>query len=127
MVVEQIIVGSRIDSFGWRGTVRYVGEVAGTDGIWLGIDWDEPERGKHNGTYNGSQYFQASYPTSGSFVRPSKVKIGKSVIEAIEERYGVMTDPNIGLDQETILQLQRNIKATFFEVVGVSKLNQIQR
>lgn len=26
-------------------------------GLWLGVEWDNPERGKHNGTHEGVQYF----------------------------------------------------------------------
>lgn len=59
MVAEQILVGSRIDSSGSKGTVKYVGKVSGAEDTWLGIDWDDPGRGKHNGTYNGIQYFEA--------------------------------------------------------------------
>lgn len=27
-------------------------------GIWLGVEWDDPQRGKHDGTYEGTQYFK---------------------------------------------------------------------
>lgn len=39
------------------GTVRYQGPVDGTSGIWLGIDWDDPLRGKHDGSKDGKRYF----------------------------------------------------------------------
>ncbi|KAF2986090.1 hypothetical protein EK904_013725 [Melospiza melodia maxima] len=42
------------------GTVRYVGSVSPTAGIWLGVEWDDPERGKHDGSYEGTQYFTCS-------------------------------------------------------------------
>uniref|UniRef100_A0A8D0KW61 Tubulin-specific chaperone E n=1 Tax=Strix occidentalis caurina TaxID=311401 RepID=A0A8D0KW61_STROC len=28
--------------------------------IWLGVEWDDPQRGKHDGTYEGTQYFKCS-------------------------------------------------------------------
>uniref|UniRef100_A0A1A9WDV0 CAP-Gly domain-containing protein n=1 Tax=Glossina brevipalpis TaxID=37001 RepID=A0A1A9WDV0_9MUSC len=45
--------GARIKIVENSGTVRYVGEVSGYKGTWLGIEWDDPRRGKHNGTVNG--------------------------------------------------------------------------
>jgi tubulin-specific chaperone E len=41
-------------------TVRYVGEVQGTQGEWLGVEWDDPSRGKHSGEHGGIRYFQCS-------------------------------------------------------------------
>ena len=36
-----------------RGTVKYVGKVATStknpDFIWIGVQWDDPKRGKHGG------------------------------------------------------------------------------
>lgn len=28
-------------------------------GVWIGVDWDEAERGKHDGSHNGQRYFSA--------------------------------------------------------------------
>lgn len=25
--------------------------------LWLGVEWDQPDRGKHNGSHSGVQYF----------------------------------------------------------------------
>lgn len=52
-------IGARVECDGDRGTVKYVGTVADTKGTWLGIDWDDPSRGKHNGTYQGTTFFEA--------------------------------------------------------------------
>ena len=51
-------VGKRISLGGDLGTVRYVGNVEGTEHDWLGIEWDDPTRGKHDGVYNDHIYFQ---------------------------------------------------------------------
>ena len=56
-----ITVGTRIDVAGDKGMVKYVGKVANTEGEWLGVDWDDPKRGKHDGTYMDVQYFKARY------------------------------------------------------------------
>ena len=50
-------VGTRISHSGHRGTIRFVGEVDGTEGVWLGVEWDDPQRGKHNGVKDGKRYF----------------------------------------------------------------------
>ena len=42
-------------------TVRYLGEVAGTSGSWLGVEWDDAARGKHDGSHKGVRYFTCKY------------------------------------------------------------------
>ena len=38
-----------------KGTVRYVGEVAGTKGEWIGVEWDDEGRGRHDGSHDGTR------------------------------------------------------------------------
>lgn len=45
-------------------TVQYVGEVHNTKGQWLGVEWDEPNRGKHDGEHNGVKYFKCMFEFS---------------------------------------------------------------
>ncbi|XP_003745338.1 tubulin-specific chaperone E [Galendromus occidentalis] len=82
-----VSVGTRVSVDGYYGTVRFYGSVKGTQGTWLGIEWDDATRGKHNGCYNGTQYFKARHATGGSFVRPTKADLGISVREAIKMKY----------------------------------------
>ncbi|XP_072107133.1 tubulin-specific chaperone E isoform X1 [Mobula birostris] len=81
-------VGRRVACRDEYGTVRFVGKVTSTSGIWLGVEWDNPERGKHNGTHEGVQYFQCSHPTGGSFIRPQKANFGVDFLSAVKDRYG---------------------------------------
>uniref|UniRef100_UPI00398F683F tubulin-specific chaperone E isoform X2 n=1 Tax=Pristiophorus japonicus TaxID=55135 RepID=UPI00398F683F len=81
-------VGRRIIYRDEYGTVCFVGTVPSAAGIWLGVEWDNPERGKHNGTHEGVQYFQCSHPTGGSFVRPQKASFGIDFLSALKDRYG---------------------------------------
>ncbi|XP_048453176.1 tubulin-specific chaperone E-like [Rhincodon typus] len=81
-------VGRRIMYRDEYGTVRFVGTVASAPGVWLGVEWDNPERGKHNGTHEGVQYFQCSHPTGGSFIRPQKANFGVDFLTAVRDRYG---------------------------------------
>jgi tubulin-specific chaperone E len=54
-VDERLQIGSE------RATVRYVGEVAGQSGEWVGLEWDNESRGKHDGSTNGHRYFSCIY------------------------------------------------------------------
>ena len=58
MVEDRNCIGRRVDCEGHIGTVKYIGTVGNTQGQWLGIDWDDPTRGKHNGTYEGIKYYE---------------------------------------------------------------------
>ena len=51
-------VGQRLSYNGHLCTVRYIGPVKGTTGGWLGVEWDDPDRGKHAGLHEGVKYFQ---------------------------------------------------------------------
>ena len=51
-------LGARIDYDGYNGSIRYVGQVLNSQGLWLGVEWDDHTRGKHNGIKDGIQYFQ---------------------------------------------------------------------
>jgi dynactin complex subunit len=39
------------------GTIKYVGPVSAKAGIWYGIEWDDPTRGKGDGSVDGVRYF----------------------------------------------------------------------
>ncbi|KAL1732491.1 hypothetical protein EV714DRAFT_206804 [Schizophyllum commune] len=81
-------VGTRISHSGHIGTVRFVGPVDGTQGTWIGVEWDDPSRGKHSGTKDGVSYFTCSVPNSGSFIRPSnKISYGTSFLDALKSKY----------------------------------------
>lgn len=51
-------VGQRFSLKGQSCTVRYVGVVADKKGEWLGVEWDDASRGKHDGTHDGTSYFK---------------------------------------------------------------------
>jgi len=77
------VLGARVKVGGEIATVRFRGEVPPTKGLWLGVEWDNPSRGKHDGLHNGVRYFtpaklphRPNCPTSCSFLRIEKVKGG---------------------------------------------------
>nr|XP_021157028.1 kinesin-like protein KIF13A [Columba livia] len=65
-VGEQVCVGSNK-----MGTVRYVGMVDFSAGIWVGVELNV-QLGKHNGTVKGREYFHCK-PRHGVFVRPGRL------------------------------------------------------
>ncbi|XP_008314685.1 tubulin-specific chaperone E [Cynoglossus semilaevis] len=80
-------VGRRVLCGADRATVRYVGPVPPTTGLWLGVEWDEPDRGKHDGSHDGVQYFSCRHPKGGSFVRPAKANFGVDYVTAVRQVY----------------------------------------
>lgn len=80
--------------------VRYTGSLPDQKGEWLGVEWDEPDRGKHNGEYKGKRLFAtlSSPPTCASFVRASRVADKpRSFLEALRYKYA-----EDGLESTTI-------------------------
>ncbi|CAI9735554.1 tubulin-specific chaperone E-like [Octopus vulgaris] len=79
---SKLVIGDRIESENCFGTIKYIGEVDTMEGIWFGIDWDEIHWGKHDGSYKGRRYYQASHPKSGSFINPLHINLGQSFPDA---------------------------------------------
>lgn len=85
-----IYLGKRLSYASHLCTVRYHGPVEGTTGTWLGVEWDDPTRGKHSGSHQGTQYFTClnPSPTSGSFIRPArKPDPPRSFVKALKAKY----------------------------------------
>ena len=96
-------VGQRVkDGVEFRGTVRYVGPVVTSKkdpaAIWVGVEWDDGTRGKHDGsvvddaTGERVRYFRCG-ATAGSFVKPSKVDGGVGLVAALRAKYVGMDAP----------------------------------
>ncbi|KAK4238025.1 hypothetical protein C8A03DRAFT_33982 [Achaetomium macrosporum] len=87
-------IGERRSYDGALCTVRYIGEVAGTTGSWLGVEWDDPSRGKHDGQHKGVRYFscKSKSATAASFVRPTRpADARQDFLSALHLKYA--TDP----------------------------------
>ncbi|KAI2462824.1 RNI-like protein [Annulohypoxylon bovei var. microspora] len=83
-------VGDRLSYDGASCTVRYIGEVNGTPGSWLGVEWDDPSRGKHDGSNKGVRYFtcRSKSPNAASFVRPTRrAEKPESFVAAVTKKY----------------------------------------
>ena len=57
------LLGKRIELNGYSGTIRYSGPLKhkNDNDVWVGIDWDDKSRGKHNGTVESTFYFNCNY------------------------------------------------------------------
>jgi tubulin-specific chaperone E len=120
-------VGARVQIVQDRATVRYIGSVTGQEGVWVGVEWDDPTRGKHDGSTGGVRYFETlSGPTAGSFIRIEKVDFGKSVPEALHLRYtnerGELGDV---APEDMYVHTVRQHRVQI-EVVGVEKIKALQ-
>ncbi|GAB7338979.1 hypothetical protein MBLNU457_5648t1 [Dothideomycetes sp. NU457] len=88
--MDSFYVGQRLSNKGQLCTVRYVGAVTGKSGEWLGVEWDNASRGKHNGTFEGVKYFQCRAPlqTAASFIRATAASdSSRSFLQALREKY----------------------------------------
>eukprot|EP00918_Siedleckia_nematoides_P064831 GHVU01140924.1.p1 GENE.GHVU01140924.1~~GHVU01140924.1.p1 ORF type:complete len:620 (-),score=70.26 GHVU01140924.1:558-2372(-) len=82
-----VAIGQRVcaeideDFIASPGTVRYIGPLEGdpNNSTWVGIEWDDKERGKHDGSYNGTRYFSCVDGGSGSFIKFSKLQEKKEL------------------------------------------------
>ena len=54
-------VNQRLSYDGNLCTVRYIGPVQGTSGDWLGVEWDDVDRGKHAGEHQNVKYFECGH------------------------------------------------------------------
>ncbi|GJJ72151.1 tubulin-specific chaperone E [Entomortierella parvispora] len=130
----QLVLGQRIETEGYRGTVRFLGPVPGTSGEWIGVEWDDVQRGKHSGENKGVQYFQCLFPGTGSFTRFSnKIHAGQSLLEILKERYVddektakdlFLGESNIKVDIYDFDRIkERNRKLHLMKVIGLANTN----
>ncbi len=56
----------RLSFDGHLCTIRYIGQVKETKGVWLGVEWDDPSRGRHSGAHGEVRYFNCmGFPVLG--------------------------------------------------------------
>ncbi|KAF6845281.1 Tubulin-specific chaperone E [Colletotrichum musicola] len=113
-------LGQRLSYDGALCTVRYIGSVAGTSGTWLGVEWDDAGRGKHDGQHKDVRYFTclSKSPTAASFVRPTRpADVAQSFVAALNGKYA----------SEAAAEREPEIQIVFFgkkpaEEVGFDKI-----
>lgn len=57
---NSVVVGRRVSVGAHTGVAQYVGSIPGTDSLWVGVEWDDSSRGKHDGIHNGIRYFKTT-------------------------------------------------------------------
>lgn len=87
-MTQNIHIGSRLSYNGDLCTVRYIGKIGHWDGMAYGVEWDNPNKGKHNGNLDGFQYFSCKVPGTGSFLKTIR-KQDQSVdfLDALRNKY----------------------------------------
>lgn len=110
-----------------KATARYIGAVEGYEGTWVGVEWDDPSRGKHDGTVAGKRYFTcaSAVPTAGSFVRITKVSQGTSLVDALVKRYTNQLAEGHAGDGQAYVLAAGSSKA-WFKLVGEEKVTERQ-
>lgn len=68
-------------------------------GLWLGVEWHNHEKGKHDGSHGGTIHLECRLPTGGCFISPKKVNCGVDFLIAIENHYALEDGPESGREQ----------------------------
>lgn len=119
----EIEVGTRLSYKGEVCTVRYVGTIGpwGEDTTAYGVEWDDPERGKNDGSLQGVRYFNTRVLGAGSFIKATRPHDGLvSFEEALHEKYS----PETTTEEE--MKSIRVSLSKMVESVGMEKVRRIQ-
>ncbi|CAG8483594.1 9173_t:CDS:10 [Acaulospora colombiana] len=127
MSIPRDLLNKRIQIEDQLATVRYVGPVP-PRGEWIGIEWDNVSRGKHDGVHDQIRYFTyrlvSSYP----------IDTGRSFTSAIIERY--IEDPDYKpIDEKEMYDAQKDLDTLYWagntkievEALGWEKIRRKQR
>ncbi|GJD05879.1 Tubulin-specific chaperone E [Galdieria sulphuraria] len=90
---QAIEVGHRVEILKERGFVRFIGSLQSSNQdlsstLWVGVEWDNPTRGKHYGTYKDKKYFHCKR-NKGSFVKLIDVEKSSRncFVDALMDKY----------------------------------------
>ncbi|OQR87495.1 hypothetical protein ACHHYP_08792 [Achlya hypogyna] len=94
------------------GTVRYIGEVAGFHGLWVGIELDTPS-GKNDGAIKDEYYFHCE-PKHGVFVRPTQIFLTKRHVacDTSEARLSNLSEADGSVRTQHETELEPDAEAT---------------
>jgi hypothetical protein len=120
------------DASGYIGTIAYQGPVASSKTvhrIYYGVIWDDPSRGKHNGsvvcarTNRLISHFHCAHATGASFLLPHKADFGRALtLDVLLERY---EEECSELEQHTVRTSRGMTKP--IEFVGYEKILEQQQ
>ncbi|KAI2521895.1 tubulin folding cofactor E [Homo sapiens] len=105
------VIGRRVEVNGEHATVRFAGVVPPVAGPWLGVEWDNPERGKHDGSHEGTVYFKCS-----QLSKLQEVSLRNCAVSCAGEKGGVAEAcPNIRK-----VDLSKNLLSSWDEVIHIA-------
>ena len=87
------LLGKRVELNEKTAKIKYVGPLkhkkdCNEKEIWLGLEWEDKSRGKHNGTVEGFEYFKTTNgDNSGSLIKMTKVNVGQTFKGALGYKY----------------------------------------
>lgn len=84
-------VGDRVKFGMEKASIRYVGTVQFSDGVWIGIELDDDNKGKNDGSVRGVKYFECK-TNKGVFVRESSLTKENENGTAAAPRRGSVSD-----------------------------------
>lgn len=125
-MTQSVLVGSRLSYAGELCTVRFIGEIpAWPNEVAYGVEWDNVEKGKHDGSFKGISYFKTTNgDNSGSFLKSNKkyddfntfykslVDTYGTTVEDQEIKIGVKLVQSYGFDKLQRLQSDFNYLKT---------------
>ncbi|KAH3665660.1 hypothetical protein OGAPHI_003848 [Ogataea philodendri] len=117
----------RVAVAGDLATVRFVGAIPNWPGeTAVGIEWDVPERGKNDGTINGTRYFSThNGAKSGSFVKAAKIDPTRSFMDAMVYQYA--SDESLALESDSLVdKFDLTIGTKKVESFGFERLSRLQ-
>ena len=124
---SQPTIGARVQVGDCKATVKYVGEVQDQTGNWIGLEWDDPARGKNDGSTGGSRYFSCRQDGAGSFMRyekfASQAVLGRDILSSLQDRYGDQPSDKIQNEetQQTPARTRKNTGVEW-QLVGAAKV-----
>ncbi|KFY91082.1 hypothetical protein V498_05671 [Pseudogymnoascus sp. VKM F-4517 (FW-2822)] len=124
-MTSNFYIGQRLSYDSVPCTVRYIGPVAGTKNDWLGVEWDYPSRGKHDGEHKGVKYFDTrrGSTNAGSFVRPTRAPDAvESFVEAVHRKYASEHIERRDEQNELIKKKEIEISGKVVYEVGFDKI-----
>lgn len=117
-------VGSRLSYNGDLCTVRFIGKIPPWSVLAYGVEWDDPSRGKNNGSLQQIQYFNClDNPNSGSFIKSTK-KYDEicSFTQAVVNRYTLQEGYLAEKDKGDISSLLQVSASKLIETYGSQKM-----
>ncbi|KAF6274812.1 tubulin folding cofactor E [Rhinolophus ferrumequinum] len=105
------VIGRRVDVNGEHATIRFYGIVPPVAGLWLGVEWDNPERGKHDGSHEGTVYFKCS-----QLSKLQEISLRNCAVSCAGDKGGIAKAcPNI-----RNVDVSRNLLSSWDEVIDIA-------